>query len=115
MGVQLSAKCLAPFRQGRKAGRGNGIKLFSLPGKFTKRGIDLRVFHGDTEFAVQRFELDTGFGLVYAADRIPMLSSWIEPDTSVHLRQPWSWGESWRGTWLLRWREPRQELGIQDR
>lgn len=71
----------------------------------TQRGIDLRVFHGDTEVAVQHFELDTGFGLVYAADRIPMLSSWIEPDTSVHLRQPWTWGEAWRGTWLLRWRE----------
>lgn len=91
------------------ADRGLWGDLVERYGRYTspyrQRGLDLRVFHDDTEIAVQHVELDSGFGLVYAADRIPMLSSWIEPDTSVHLRQPWRWGDTLHGSWLLRWRE----------
>ncbi len=69
------------------------------------RALDLRVFRRDTELALQYYALDTHFGMVYPADRIPPLSYWSEPELSVHLRQPWAFGERLAGTLLLRYRE----------
>lgn len=69
------------------------------------RGLDLRLFHRDTEFAVQYFTLNTHFGTVYPTDRVAMLSYWAEPDLSVYLRQPWTFSEKLSGTLLLRYRE----------
>lgn len=69
------------------------------------RGLDLRLFHRDTELALQYYALDTHFGMVYPTDRIPPLSYWSEPDLSVHLRHPWVLGERVAGTLLVRYRE----------
>lgn len=71
------------------------------------RGADLRIRYRQTEFAVQYFSLDTHYGTVYPADRIPTLGYWSEPDFSAHLRHAWSAGAEaqFSGTLLLRYRE----------
>ncbi|MBI2381614.1 MAG: TonB-dependent receptor [Gammaproteobacteria bacterium] len=69
------------------------------------RALDMRVFHKDTEFALQYFSLNTHFGTVYPSDRVAMLSYWAEPDLSVYLRQPWHFGERLSATLLLRYRQ----------
>lgn len=69
------------------------------------RSLDLRLFHGETELAVQYFTLNTHFGNVYPGDRILRLSAWNEPELSIYLRTPVRFGTKWSGTALFRYRE----------
>ncbi|MFN4292377.1 MAG: TonB-dependent receptor plug domain-containing protein [Permianibacter sp.] len=68
------------------------------------RGLDFRLRWRDTEFAAQYFELETGFGNVYAADAAQNRAVWAEPDLAVSLRQRHR-GEHWQGNTVLRYRE----------
>ena len=69
------------------------------------RAVDLRLGHGETEFALQYFTLNTHFGTVYPGDRVQMLSYWAEPDLAAHVRHNHGLGDRGAGTLLLRYRE----------
>ncbi len=69
------------------------------------KALDLRVFRGDSELALQYFTLNTGFGNVYPGDTVHMRSYWTEPELSAYFRKPLQFGPRWSGTMLLRYRE----------
>lgn len=72
---------------------------------YETHALDLRVFKGDAEFAVQYLTLNTHFGSVYPGDLVHRGSRWDEPEISAHFRKPLKFGAKWSGTALLRYRE----------
>ncbi len=75
----------------------------------SNKSIDLRLAYQSTELSLQHFEIDSGYGNVYAADRVQNTGPWIRPDSALSLRHQQSFGEALFGSPLqstsqLRWR-----------
>ncbi|MFC1853768.1 TonB-dependent receptor plug domain-containing protein [candidate division CSSED10-310 bacterium] len=68
------------------------------------RSVDLRAYFGATELGAQYYVLNTGYGLVYAADLVQNNSVWKRPEYSLYFRHHQPFGEKVSSTTLLRYR-----------
>src|SRR4051794_8397366 len=63
----------------------------NLGGEFSSphrnRALDLRVFLGETELALQYYRLDSGYGLEYAGDKVQNNAIWAREERSLTLRR----------------------------
>lgn len=65
--------------------------------------LDLRWQWRDWTILVQRFELSSGYGNVYAGDTVQNDGLWREPEQALAISHRGAFGE-WRGETTLRWR-----------
>ncbi|MEO6325159.1 MAG: TonB-dependent receptor [Thermoanaerobaculia bacterium] len=70
-----------------------------------QRGVDLRVGLGTIELGVQYFNLNSGYGLVYATDRVQNNAVWARPDLNLFLRDQRTLNAQWSSSTLLRYRK----------
>jgi outer membrane receptor for ferrienterochelin and colicins len=75
---------------------------FSSPRRHT--ALDLRMILGNTEIAAQYFDLQSGYGVEYAADRVQNNAVWSRPDMSIYLRNKHKLSERLSGQTMARYR-----------
>jgi outer membrane cobalamin receptor len=70
----------------------------------SNRGLDFRLYTGNLEIAAQYWLLDTGYGSVYPADRIPANSTWPRIQYGAYLRYIKQLNPNTHSKTLLRYR-----------
>ncbi|RMH69979.1 MAG: TonB-dependent receptor [Gemmatimonadetes bacterium] len=75
---------------------------FSSPRRH--RGLDARLYMGDTEMGLQYFVTDGGYGLVFPADKVQNKAVWKRPDYSFFVRHQHRLNEHLFSTSMLRFR-----------
>ncbi len=68
-------------------------------------GLDARLAAGGLELGVMALSLDTGYGLVYATDRVQPYAHWIQYERGAHASYRADLGDGWTTRSLVRARE----------
>lgn len=68
-------------------------------------GIDARVYFGTTEVGYLMNTMRTGYGYVYASDKVQPNGIWSRPQWSIHARHVQEFSDKFTSTTLLRYRE----------
>jgi outer membrane receptor for ferrienterochelin and colicins len=68
------------------------------------RAIDFRANAGDLELGVQYFDLNSGYGVEYAADRAQNHAVWSRPDFSAYLKMNRALSDRVRSAMMVRYR-----------
>ncbi|MCO7223149.1 TonB-dependent siderophore receptor [Pleionea sp. CnH1-48] len=76
--------------------------VFSSPEDMV--GIDARLIYKNTEFAASYFLLDTGYGTIYPADRIPANSTWPRIQYDAYVKHQFDINPKLNSKVLLRYR-----------
>jgi outer membrane receptor protein involved in Fe transport len=68
------------------------------------RAVDFRAYAGDLELGIQYFDLSSGYGVEYAADRTQNHAVWSRPDFSAYLRMNRPLSDRVRSSTMVRYR-----------
>jgi outer membrane receptor for ferrienterochelin and colicins len=71
---------------------------------YNNRSMDVSLAYQKSQFRYQMFEVDTGYGNVYATDKVQNNGRWIRPDTTISLAHNWTLSQELSSRSQLRYR-----------